>query len=100
MIDVMHHVPRERQRQTLAAALAMVAPGGIFIYKDIATSPAWTAWANRFHDLLLARQWIHYLPISEVDSVAMGSEMRIVQRESVRLAWYAHELRVFRRAPC
>ena len=99
MIDVMHHVPPELQRETLAAACAMVRPSGLLIYKDMARSPAWAAWANRAHDLLLARQWIHYLPIAEVESVAAGSKMRLAHGESVRLGWYAHELRVFRREP-
>jgi 2-polyprenyl-3-methyl-5-hydroxy-6-metoxy-1,4-benzoquinol methylase len=99
MIDVMHHVPPERQRETLAAACAMVRPSGLLVYKDMARSPAWAAWANRAHDLLLARQWIHYLPIAEVESGAVGSNMRLVRSDSVRLGWYAHELRVFRREP-
>lgn len=99
MIDVMHHVPPERQRETLAAACAMVRPSGLLVYKDMARSPAWAAWANRAHDLLLARQWIHYLPIAEVESVAAGSKLRLAHGESVRLGWYAHELRVFRREP-
>lgn len=99
MIDVMHHVPPERQRETLAAACAMVRPSGLLVYKDMARSPAWAAWANRAHDLLLARQWIHYLPIAEVESAAAGSNMPLVHADSVRLGWYAHELRVFRREP-
>jgi 2-polyprenyl-3-methyl-5-hydroxy-6-metoxy-1,4-benzoquinol methylase len=99
MIDVMHHVPPERQRETLEAACAMVRPSGLLVYKDMARSPAWAAWANRAHDLLLARQWIHYLPIAEVESGAAGSKMRLVRSDSARLGWYAHELRVFRREP-
>jgi 2-polyprenyl-3-methyl-5-hydroxy-6-metoxy-1,4-benzoquinol methylase len=99
MIDVMHHVPPERQRETLAAACAMVRPSGLLVYKDMARSPAWAAWANRAHDLLLARQWIHYLPIAEVESGAAGTNMRLLRSDSVRLGWYAHELRVFRREP-
>jgi 2-polyprenyl-3-methyl-5-hydroxy-6-metoxy-1,4-benzoquinol methylase len=99
MIDVMHHVPPERQRETLAAACAMVRPSGLLVYKDMARSPAWAAWANRAHDLLLARQWINYLPIAEVESGAVGSNMRLVRGDSVRLGWYAHELRIFRREP-
>jgi len=99
MIDVMHHVPQERQRATLAAACAMVRSSGLLVYKDMARSPAWAAWANRAHDLLLAREWIHYLPIAEVDAAAAGSKMRLVRSESTLLGWYAHELRVFRREP-
>jgi SAM-dependent methyltransferase len=97
MIDVVHHVPRDRQRATLTAACAVVRRGGLLIYKDMATEPAWAAWANRLHDLVLARQWIHYLPIADVDAVAGDCGMRILEGDAVRLGWYAHDLRVFRR---
>ena len=97
MIDVMHHLPRDRQRSTLSAACAVVKPGGLLIYKDMATTPRWAAWANRLHDLALARQWIHYLPVAEVESCAVASGLRMVGRDAIRLGWYAHELRVLRR---
>jgi SAM-dependent methyltransferase len=97
MIDVMHHLPPGRQHSTLAAACALVRPGGLLVYKDMATAPLWAAWANRLHDLALAQQWIHYLPIGDIETVAAGCGMRPIHGAALRLGWYAHELRFFRR---
>lgn len=97
MIDVVHHLPRDRQRALLTAACAAVRPGGLLIYKDMGSTPLWAAWANRLHDLVLAGQWIHYLPIVEVESGAIASGLQVVHRDAIRRGWYAHELRLLRR---
>ncbi len=97
MVDVLHHLPRAGQRAFLGAACDRVRPGGLLIYKDMASAPAWAAWANRLHDLVLARQWIQYVPIADVEAIAAGCGLRVAQSGALRLGWYAHELRVFRR---
>jgi len=97
LIDVLHHVPPAGQRGFLAAAAARVRPGGILIYKDMCRRPLWRAGANRLHDLLLARQWIHCRQISEALewSISMGLKPQC-RRDFARL-WYGHELCVFRK---
>jgi cyclopropane fatty-acyl-phospholipid synthase-like methyltransferase len=84
MIDVLHHIPRDQQEVFLRRAAARVAPGGTFIYKDIAGPPAWMAGMNRFHDLIVARQWVHYFPMCQVVQTleAMGLELR--KRAAIR----------------
>src|SRR6266576_3469231 len=67
MIDVMHHVPPSFQKEFLLTACRHVRPSGLLIYKDMCRRPRWRAAANRLHDLVLARQWINYLPISQVE---------------------------------
>lgn len=98
MIDVMHHVPPLAQRLVFACAAQRVRPGGVLIYKDMAEAPAWRAWANRLHDLLLARQWIHYLPIGQLEGWAQELELTPIHAGSFNRYCYAHELRVFRRS--
>ena len=61
------------------AACDRVRLGGLLIYKDTASAPAWAAWVNRLHDLVLARQWIHYAPIADVEAIA-GRAARRAQR--------------------
>lgn len=97
MIDVLHHIPPRLQRSFVEEAAARVKPGGVLIYKDMADSPFWMAGANRLHDLILARQWIHYAPIEAVSEWL--AEIGFVEEhdETVDLYWYRHELRVFRR---
>lgn len=97
MIDVIHHIPVEQQKEFLFQAMHKVAPGGIFVYKDMCRRPWWKAQMNRMHDLVVAREWIHYVPFDSVISWAAGCGLspRTVQKYSK--LWYGHELAVFHR---
>ena len=97
MIDVLHHIPPSLQRKFIDEAAARVRPGGVLIYKDMADSPLWMAGANRLHDLVLARQWIHYAPIESVAEWLSEKEFIQEHNETIDRYWYRHELRVFRR---
>jgi 2-polyprenyl-3-methyl-5-hydroxy-6-metoxy-1,4-benzoquinol methylase len=98
LIDVLHHVPASGQRQFVIAAASRVRPGGILIYKDMCRRPVWRSWANRLHDLVLARQWIRYRELAEVrEWAAFAGLVPESRRDFVRL-WYGHELYVFRMA--
>lgn len=98
MIDVVHHVPPVFQKEFLLTACRHVRPGGILIYKDMCQRPRWRATANRLHDLFLARQWIHYLPITQVAKWAGDAEMSLIRSaDRLNRFWYGHELRVFRK---
>jgi 2-polyprenyl-3-methyl-5-hydroxy-6-metoxy-1,4-benzoquinol methylase len=97
MIDVMHHVPKDAQAAFFAQAVDRVAPGGLLVYKDIAERPFWRATANRVHDLLLARQWIHYVPLSSVKQWASRSGLILEDFQTLNMLWYSHELLVLRK---
>ncbi len=97
VIDVMHHVPPPFQREFMKTACNAVRPGGVLLYKDMVSRPLWRAAANRMHDLLLARQWIHYAPIAEVERWASDAGMLPIHSELCNRLWYGHELRVFQR---
>lgn len=97
MIDVAHHIPPTHQRGALEAAFDRVRPGGLFLYKDIGRRPVVHSLANRLHDLVIAREWIHYVGIDDVARwiTAKGADC-IAGSEFSRL-WYPHELRCFRK---
>ena len=95
MIDVIHHVPKPIQTEFVEAALARVKPGGKFVYKDMADSPLHLAWANRLHDLVLAKQWINYLPIERLTEICEANGFGLVEHSDVQTLWYGHEFRVF-----
>jgi 2-polyprenyl-3-methyl-5-hydroxy-6-metoxy-1,4-benzoquinol methylase len=97
MIDVMHHVAPSEQQAFFADAAGRVRDGGVLVYKDMCDSPAWRAWANRIHDLLLARQRIHYMPLEPVESWARQLGFQLVHRQLYSRLVYGHELLVFRR---
>lgn len=91
MIDVLHHIPPDAQQDAVLQSFDHVAPGGMLLYKDMASSPLVPAWWNRLHDLVLARQWIHYRAIGDVENWLAARGARIVDRGSRRLGPYAHE---------
>jgi len=95
LIDVMHHVAPPGQRALLEQAAACVKPGGLFIYKDMARRPRWRAFANRLHDLVMARQWIHYLPLETARRWGMDCGLTVAEEGRCTMLWYAHEWLVF-----
>jgi len=97
LIDVMHHVDPSHQLTLLDRACAAVPKGGMLVYKDMAERPRWRAGANRLHDLILARQWIHYLAIDSVVSRGQAQGLALVRRSTTARFCYQHELAVFMR---
>jgi 2-polyprenyl-3-methyl-5-hydroxy-6-metoxy-1,4-benzoquinol methylase len=97
MIDVMHHVPSAARFDILSRAASRLVPGGLLLYKDMAERPFLYAWANRTHDLLLARQWIHYSPIKTVKEWTVALGLDCEQEDSWRVLCYAHEFMLLRR---
>ena len=97
LLDVLHHIPIEHQKKAFGAAASSVRPGGLLLCKDMSESPWHLAAANRLHDLVDAREWIHYVPVSAVESWAAGLEMELEEAHAYRMLWYQHHLRVFRR---
>ena len=97
MIDVIHHVPPSAQQEVIRRACRRVKPGGTFLYKDMVAQPRWRAIANRMHDLLLARQWIHYAAVADIESWAGEEGMELERSAAFNRLWYGHDLRVFRR---
>ncbi|MDJ0532711.1 MAG: class I SAM-dependent methyltransferase [Xenococcaceae cyanobacterium MO_207.B15] len=95
LIDVMHHIPPEQQYWLFCEAVKRVAPGGRLIYKDMCHRPFWLATANRLHDLIVARQWINYVPLDTIKhwGLSLGLELKT---ESFYLSYvYGHEKLVF-----
>lgn len=97
IVDVMHHVPPGAWKSVLRLAVERVMPGGVLVYKDMCRAPVWRAWANRAHDLVLARQWIRYVPVAQVEVWCKELGLLLEHRSDAARWWYGHELRVFRK---
>ncbi len=97
IIDVMHHVPSADQRRFLESAIERVAPGGLLLYKDIAISPLWRRLASRLHDLIIAQQLIHEVPIAVARSWAESAGLVCVDAGPANRLWYGHEFGIFRK---
>jgi 2-polyprenyl-3-methyl-5-hydroxy-6-metoxy-1,4-benzoquinol methylase len=99
IIDVMHHVPPQHQASVIRIAASRIKPGGVLLYKDMVRRPFWRAAMNRLHDLVLARQWIHYAPIEDVRRWVREAGLVITLEQQHDMLWYGHEMLVARRPP-
>lgn len=94
LIDVIHHIPPSEQSAFIVSAYQRVKRGGRLIYKDMASAPALHAMANRLHDLLLARQIIHYFPRGSAAALLTQSGGNVLHIEDWKRGPYAQELLV------
>jgi 2-polyprenyl-3-methyl-5-hydroxy-6-metoxy-1,4-benzoquinol methylase len=97
LVDVLHHVESKSQEQFFRQVLSKVAPEGTLVYKDMCRAPWWRAQANRLQDLVIAREWIHYVPVQTVEQWAAQEGMQVRVREDLSRFWCGHELRVMKR---
>lgn len=97
LIDVLHHVPVQFQDDFIRAAGERVAPGGVLIYKDMASKPFVYGLANRLHDLVLAKQWINYVLIDKVSKLLVESGFVESSRMEKNMFCYAHQMIVMTR---
>jgi len=97
IIDVIHHVPPEKQTDVIRKAMACVSRGGTFVYKDITEKPMWRLWASRIHDLILAHQYISVLSFKTLVETAQDCGFSLSDHQTINLLWYGHELAVFKR---
>ena len=93
----MHHIPPAKQRNIIAMAAEYVSRDGILLYKDMARRPLWRAWANRLHDLISAREWIHYVELNDIVAWAQAAGLILETTGAMNMLWYRHEWCVFRR---
>ena len=97
VIDLLHHLAAARQQALFQKAASFVKPGGILLYKDMSNRPLAAACMNRLHDLVVARQWIRYRDVLQVDQWARDLGLEIEKSETVNRLWYCHELRSYRK---
>lgn len=97
MIDVMHHIPPAAQGGIFDLVVSRLQPGGVFLYKDINAHDRVRAAANRLHDLVLAQDWVHYLPVARARELAAGAGLTEELYRKIDRLWYGHDLHVFRR---
>jgi 2-polyprenyl-3-methyl-5-hydroxy-6-metoxy-1,4-benzoquinol methylase len=97
MIDVMHHVPVDSQRDVFRRASVRLQPGARLVYKDIAPRPLWRAWANTVHDLVMARQWVNYVSMADIIKWAEKDGLVLDRAYQVNRLWYGHHFAVFTR---
>lgn len=97
VVDVIHHIPPPYQAGFVRDLCAATPPGARLIIKDMVARPKWRALANRAHDLLMARQWVHHVGPETVEGWITDPDMVCVHRSRTDMLWYGHWALVFER---
>jgi len=97
MIDIMHHVSPQDQPKLFEECVNKIKTGGRLIYKDMARRPLWKNLFNRLHDLIIARQIIHYVPIEMIKDWAVKYNLILLEQHEYSRLFYGHELLVFQK---
>jgi 2-polyprenyl-3-methyl-5-hydroxy-6-metoxy-1,4-benzoquinol methylase len=97
-IDVLHHVARVAHHDFVRSLCNSVAPGGMLLFKDISPRPWWKALANRMHDLVTTRHWVHYRHEDVVCQWLGETPGHVEESTRVDRLWYSHYLIVWRKA--
>lgn len=96
-IDVLHHVPLAAQWDFLREVCGRVKAGGMLLFKDISPRPRWKAFANRMHDLIMARQWVNYRHEHDVAEQLRMIGGEVIEQARLDRLWYSHHLICWRK---
>ncbi|AMV37903.1 SAM-dependent methyltransferase [Planctomyces sp. SH-PL62] len=91
-IDVLRHVPPDRQREFCSRLRRSLRPGGTLILKALAPTPRWKAWANQIHDAIMARRRVFHRTPGEVADWLAAEGLNVVESTPVNRFWHAHYL--------
>lgn len=89
MIDVLHHIPVEKQFSHLEKLFHLMKPGARLILKDIDSGSPWH-YFNKLHDLVVVKEIGHEMNAEKLNSVLqkIGFKTSAVQRK--RMYVYPH----------
>ncbi len=89
LLDVLHHVPREKQVSFLRQIVSRMKPGANLILKDINREFP-MVWVNKIHDLMLSGEIGHEIHYKKVVSLLKDVKLEIISVEKTNKLWYPH----------
>lgn len=90
LVDVLHHIPRHLQKQTLRALLEKLKPKAKLIIKDIDAGQRLWCLFNKLHDLLVARQYPHECAAAELRNQLTQLGFEVTRMMQERIYVYPH----------
>ena len=90
MVDVLHHIPLDRQDDFLRKTIANMNSGARLIIKDIEGAKILGAICNQLHDLLLSREWVHHRRSKDIRKVLQSTGATVSQPVLRWTLWYPH----------
>lgn len=97
MVDVLHHVPDGARAQAVAQAIRRVAPGGVFLFKDMVEGPFWRKLAHNLDDLIFSGEWVKQVKTADVEKQVINAGFELVESKNIPRLFYGNTLRVLKR---
>ena len=91
LIDVLHHIPKEKQKGFLDEIYLKMRSGGTFFLKDIDASSPLVIF-NKFHDAIFSGNGFQERHSAEILTLLQTSGFEIIHKEAKRRFWYPHYL--------
>lgn len=89
LIDVFHHIKREKQQKFILSLYEKMKPGSKLIFKDIDASHPLLI-MNIIHDLLMAGEIAKMISVSEAKKMLTGAGFKILSLSKKIMFWYPH----------
>lgn len=88
--DVIHHVRLGEQRDFVKKLGELTSEGKFLVIKEARTRPLWRAIANHVHDLIFARQWVHFVKEDKMKNWLLEDGFNILKFHAPKKVWYSH----------
>ncbi len=90
MIDVLHHIPLDKQHFFIEQLISRLDVGSKLIIADIERSHFISRWCNQAHDLILARQWVYPRAAEDIRRLLESCLMTVAKPVFKWDLWYLH----------
>lgn len=89
LVDVLHHVPRKKQKDFLKNLSEKIKPGGRLVLKDINGASPFVVF-NKLHDLIFSGEIGNEIPASKALNLLAQNGFDIVEQEKRLMYVYPH----------
>jgi 2-polyprenyl-3-methyl-5-hydroxy-6-metoxy-1,4-benzoquinol methylase len=95
--DVLHHVPKARQKKFIQTIVDKMAPNATLVLKDIDADHTVLCWFNKLHDLILSKEIGHERGARELERWLSQLDGKITSHVYQRTLVYPHVLFSFQK---
>lgn len=89
VIDVIHHVPRQLQKQFMKMLFDAISPGTRVVFKDIDRASVFVLF-NKLHDLVFSGEIGKELSFSEAETLAKATGFEVTEKSKKQTFVYPH----------
>jgi 2-polyprenyl-3-methyl-5-hydroxy-6-metoxy-1,4-benzoquinol methylase len=89
MVDVLHHIPKNIQKNILEQIFRKMKPGSRFLLKDIDAGSS-LVYFNKLHDLVLSKEVGNEISFVDAGNTLESIGFKVLKAYKKRTFWYPH----------